>query len=99
MGRSSPRFAVEVLYPTEISYIHFWIQESTNREQGIFCTYKLSDNSINLDSKLYDSLGEGSYDFTAVVESIEIHFDEKLAYPPWIISHQDWVYSKFIKVL
>ncbi|NRA65781.1 MAG: hypothetical protein HRU19_14925 [Pseudobacteriovorax sp.] len=99
VGRSSPRFAVEVLYPTEISYIHFWIQESTNREQGIFCTYKLSDNSINLDSKLYDSLGEGSYDFTAVVESIEIHFDEKLAYPPWIISHQDWVYSKFIKVL
>ena len=98
-GDRSPRLAVEYLYPGDLNYIHFAINSQENPQAGIFCTFAADQSIYTIDSELYNKLSAGDYALTATIEAIQLHYESPPRYPPWVISHQDWVHSRFTKVL
>lgn len=98
-GRLSPTISIDYLYAGDLNYVNVTVQAKDNPEQGIFCTFTGDQSVYTIDSELYSNLSAGDYEIIVTVEAIQLHYESPPRYPPWVISHQDWIHSRLTKVL
>ncbi len=98
-GRNPPEFSYSIVYPGHFYYIHLQLRNPFNTNEAIYCVYNANKTNFSIPPDIYQSLANGSYELTAIVESIQLHYKSDMAYPPWIITYQDMIHSKFEKVL
>jgi hypothetical protein len=97
VGGKSFRLTPSILYPTEISRYELVIKSADASRTVLRCQYTIDQETLVIPDNHYQKLAAGEYLATFVFETNQIHFKEGAAYPPWLITAQDWIHFKINK--
>lgn len=96
-GAKSFRLTPSILYPTEISRYELVIKTADASRTVLRCQYTIDQEALVIPDSDYQKLAAGEYLATFVFETNQIHFKDGAAYPPWLITAQDWIHFKINK--
>lgn len=91
------RLTPSILYPTEISRYELVIKTADASRTVLRCQYTIDQEILTIPDTYYQKLAAGEYLATLVFETNQIHFKDGAAYPPWLITAQDWIHFKINK--
>jgi hypothetical protein len=97
VGPKSFRLTTSILYPTEISRFELVIKTADASRTVLRCQYTIDQETLTIPDNHYQKLAAGEYLATLVFETNQIHFKDGAAYPPWLITAQDWIHFKINK--
>lgn len=99
LSTSDLQIEMQNLFPQEIAYLDVLLKDRFNPENSLHCRFSGNESRHTIASDLIGKLKPGTYDFVATFETIQIHYIQDTPYPPWVISSQDWVFSRLRKRL
>ncbi len=97
VGARSFRLTPSILYPTEISRYELVLKTADASRTVLRCQYTIDQDALVIPDNHYQKLAAGEYLATFVFETNQIHFKDGAAYPPWLITAQDWIHFKINK--
>lgn len=86
-----------LLYAPEIGTYHFTLKTADASKTVLRCDFAADQRSLSIPSIYLQKLAVGEYIATLALDTVQIHYKDGAAYPPWLISAQDWVYFKLNK--
>ncbi len=84
---------------SDLAAFKMTVKSSDASKTLLRCNFPRATNDLSIPANFYERLGAGEYIVTLVLESSQIHFKDGAAYPPWLITSQDWVHFKINKRL
>jgi hypothetical protein len=97
VGAKSLRLSPSILFPTEISRYELVIKTADASRVVLRCQYTIDQETLTIPDSYYQKLAAGEYLATLVFETNQIHYKDGAAYPPWLITAQDWIHFKLNK--
>jgi hypothetical protein len=97
VSAKSFRLTPSILFPTEISRYELVIKTADASRTVLRCQYTIDQEALVIPDNHYQKLAAGEYLATFVFETNQIHFKDGAAYPPWLITAQDWIHFKLNK--
>jgi hypothetical protein len=91
--------APSILFPTELASYQLTVKSADASRTLLRCDFAVDQEVLSIPNNFYQKLGAGEYLVSLSLETHQIHFKEGGAYPPWLITAQDWVHFKINKKL
>lgn len=97
LGNQSFSLSPILLYAPEIGVYHFTLKTADASRTVLRCDFSADQRELTIPSNFLQKVTAGEYIATLALDTTQIHYKEGSAYPPWLISTQDWVYFKINK--
>lgn len=93
------KISPKVINPADISHFELTIKSADAAETLLTCRFALDKDTLEVPADFLSKLAQGNYLATFSFETNQIHYKDGAAYPPWIITAQDWVQFRLNKRL
>lgn len=93
------KFQPKIIFPSDVAKFELSIKSSDASETLFSCQFAIDKDSFQIPQELVSKLAQGTYQVSFTFETSQIHYNEKAAYPPWIITAQDVIQFRLNKRL
>ncbi len=91
----SPR----ILFPSDASRLELTLKTQDASETVLTCRFPIDRETLTIPPEFIGRLAAGSYLAIFSYETNQVHYQDQSAYPPWIITAQDWIQFRVNKRL
>lgn len=88
-----------IIFPTEVAKFDLTVKSADANDILFSCQFAIDKDTFEVPQDLMSKLAQGSYQVSFTFETSQIHYNEKAAYPPWIITAQDVIQFRLNKRL
>ena len=93
------RLIPSILYPTEIARYDLSIKSADANKLVLHCQFSIDQETLTIPETFYQKIPAGEYLATLVFETNQLAYKNGEAFPPWLITAQDWIHFKINKKL